>query len=292
MIEPEANFSEHWLAARERFDTIARDRHWPLVAAQLSTDQNPISRVLDMGCGTGSNLRYLRARLAPLMTPPISDWRGFDADQCLLDAARRSTQSSTQSSTHRSPRCDHVQYLRADLADPTNWPEFTANDLVSASALIDLVSEPWLTELITRCARARAALLLALTYDGHSRWQPGHPQDLQILSSFNSDQTRDKGFGVALGSAAVTVAHRLLVHAGYRVSTTRSDWLLDARRRNARQIIEPLIANHCQIAMRAEPTAAIEFEAWAAERRRQLRGGRLRVRVGHFDLLAISENFS
>jgi len=67
--------------------------------------------------------------------------------------------------------------------------------LVTASALLDLVSEDWLAALAARCRESGAAILFALSYDGRIRCSPEEPNDATICALVNEHQRTDKGFG-------------------------------------------------------------------------------------------------
>ena len=83
-------------------------------------------------------------------------------------------------------------------------------DLITASALLDLVSAEWLDRLIVEAAARRLPVYAALTYDGRVRIEPAEAFDAEILSGFNLHQRTDKGFGPALGpDAAARAVERL-----------------------------------------------------------------------------------
>ena len=50
-------------------------------------------------------------------------------------------------------------------------------DLVTASALLDLVSEDWLRRVVDACADSGRAALFAMSYDGEIRWSAGGAPD-------------------------------------------------------------------------------------------------------------------
>lgn len=279
MNEPKASFSADWLAARERFDHTARDRAWPVFAERIQTLLPGIRRIVDLGCGTGSNLRYLSRRLFELAPAGQRQALLIDADSSLLMVARR---------CHRTAPAgiSNIEYQQTNLAGAPDWPALQPGDLVSASALVDLVSLAWLGDLLDRCRRANAVVLLALSYDGRSNWLPAHPLDREVVRLFNLDQQSDKGLGSALGPAAAATASSLLERLGYGVWQARSDWQLDTRHASARRVVSALISDHARIAVQAQSESAEHFEQWAATRQRQLRTGRLRVRIGHLDVLA------
>ena len=82
-------------------------------------------------------------------------------------------------------------------------------DLVTASALLDLVSRAWLTDAVRACAARGAAVLFALSYDGSVRWADEDPDDVLVREALNEHQRREKGLGHALGPDASEVAEAL-----------------------------------------------------------------------------------
>lgn len=256
------SFPETWLALRAGFDGRARSRElearlatW--AAARATRTGRPLA-VVDLGAGSGNNRRHLAPRL-----PVAQDWTLVDADADLLAAARRADPDVAVR------RIDLAADLEAALPDDT--------DLVTASALIDLVSAGWLERLVRRVETAGAALLLVLTYDGRTDWQAGDPLDARVLELVNAHQRTDKGFGPALGPAAGAELARL---AGGRVFQATSDWTIesaDAAMRTA------LVEGWAAAATEMSPGEATAFAAW---RDRSI-GRETLLTVGHVDQLVL-----
>ncbi|MDR9395482.1 MAG: class I SAM-dependent methyltransferase, partial [Roseovarius sp.] len=145
-------FDASWLTLRETADARARDdalfdRARQLLGAGAS--------VLDLGCGTGATARAFAARGIHDV-----DWRLLDNDPALL--------------THASQACPGAATHEIDLADVDALP-LEGVDLVTASALLDLVSRDWVTRFAERLAEARIGLYAVLSYDGVMRWDPSDP---------------------------------------------------------------------------------------------------------------------
>jgi len=103
--------------------------------------------------------------------------------------------------------------------------------LVTASALFDLVSAPFVNALVTtlqeRPLKNPIGLYAALNYDGTTEWTPSHPLDNTVLAAFNRDQQRDKGLGPALGPNATNYLERRFTQASFEVISAPSPWTLD-----------------------------------------------------------------
>jgi hypothetical protein len=240
-------------------------------------------RILDLAAGTGSNMRYLWGHLN---TP--QDWLLVDADASLLAEASAST-----SAARRSVPATTLDNLQKNLQMETrvmnlgtlDQPEiFSGRDLVTASALLDLVSEAWLQQLAAHCRTAGAVGLFALTYDGRSSCSPPDPEDEMVRELLNRHQKNsDKGFGRAAGPDASDAAERCFSAEGYQVRRARSDWLL---RSNARELQQQLFEEWARAATEIAPQQAETIQAWLTRRFRLLDGGQSLVTVGHQDLIA------
>jgi hypothetical protein len=176
-----------------------------------------------------------------------------------------------------------VETQRIDLAVEWGALSFGRDVVVTASALLDLVSERWLADLVERCRAGRSIALFALTYDGRMTLTPTDLDDEWIRQLVNRHQLSDKGFGPALGPAA---AHRLVElfrAAGYHVRTARSDWhLLPTEQPLQQSLLEGWAAAAAELA----PDHADRCGHWLGRRRAHVASGTSRITVGHQDVLA------
>ena len=154
--------------------------------------------------------------------------------------------------------------------------------LLTASALLDLVSARWLDELIGHAAAARATLLFTLNVDGRVHWQPPDPDDEPLQAAFAAHQRRDKGFGPALGTHAVTEALARLQAAGWQAECARSDWRIDGAQSPA--MLQALVDGTAAAATEQSPGLCHAVRAWQQRRTAGLSATRLLV--GHLDLAA------
>ncbi|MEP6467710.1 MAG: class I SAM-dependent methyltransferase [Parafilimonas sp.] len=223
-------------------------------------------RILDLGAGSGSNLRYLTDVQAPTLQGPAADWLLVDHDPSLLS---------------RVPTADGVETRCLDLSTLDDATIFDGRDLVTASALLDLVSEPWLRSLAGRCAEHGAAVLFALNYDGRSACSPEDSDDGAVLALVNEHQRTDKGFGPALGPDATDFAARCFAELGYQVRRAPSDWvLMPASADLQRQLID----GWTQAAGEMAPQQLRMIDAWRERRLAHVAAGWSAITVGHQDI--------
>ncbi len=274
-----SGFSADWLDLREAADHRSRNRKLAHALAKHFDGWRPIS-VVDLGCGTGSNLRAT----APLLGPE-QHWTLVDMDAGLLDAAvaRLATwadgadRQQEKLVLFKGAKRITVEFRRADLARDLDAALGPSANLVTASALFDLVSAEFIGKFAAALARRKSAFYTVLTYDGDQRWTPEHEADAALLDAFNTHQKRDKGFGPAAGPDAADALSEAFSAAGYAVQEGDSAWRLESE--DAALIAD--LANGFAEAAREtglvdEPTIA----AWRAI----TRTGAV---VGHADTLAL-----
>jgi hypothetical protein len=256
------SFTATWLALREPYDHVARDAGLARRLQAWLARRSPI-HVVDLGAGLGSNLRWLGPRLGG-----VQRWRLVEDDPSLV--------------TLGTPRCPEATYLRADLRQDLDQVLAGPLDVVTASALIDLVSGVWLERLVAGVAARRCALLLALTYDGSIELGPAHPFDGRLVELVNRHQRRDKGFGPALGPTASAVLAGLLSGVAGEIRRGASPWLLtpsDAALQSA------LVSGWAEAAAEIAPDEEPAIVAWRERRLAWIIEGQSSMRVGHEDLL-------
>ena len=241
-------FSRDWLALREPFDAAARSV--PL-ARRFAAALPAQSRILDLGAGTGSMMRWLR----PIIGGAQS-WVLADANATLLEQARG----------------PEVETAVVDLAASLERLPLHAVDGVVCSALLDLVSEAWLQRLVRAL---RTPFLACLSVDGDDLFAPPHPLDTLVLHAFRLDQARDKGFGPALGPRASMVAQVTLSERGFGVWSEKSDWTIPA---SATAMLSELVLGYACVS---------DAEEWRHDRQEQIGGEKLAIRIGHRDILAL-----
>jgi SAM-dependent methyltransferase len=270
-----SGFSADWLALREPVDAAARN---PELTARLrdwrrSRERGPLT-VLDLASGTGANLRFL----APLLGGE-QHWRLVDHDPLLL--ARGEEQCGAWAAEREMNLA--LDWQRLDLVDDWARLDFRGVDLVTASALLDLVSADWLERLAQRCRDARAAVFVVLSYDGSIAWEPALAGDERVREQVNRHQRTDKGFGPALGPDAVATLATLLRNLDYEVIARPSPWRLGPEQRPMQTaLLEGWVNAVRQIA----PEAQDDWADWLARRRRWIKQGASRLWVGHEDLFA------
>ena len=157
--------------------------------------------------------------LAPLLPGP-QHWVVHDRDADLLAVAAADLPGPAADGaavTVEARRSDITRLDPGDLAGAT---------LITASALLDLLTETELAGLVTVCAGAGCPVLLTLSVVGRVRLTPADPLDGRVAAAFDAHQRRPTQRGRLLGPDAVARAVEAFDRVGAEVLVRPSPWRL------------------------------------------------------------------
>jgi hypothetical protein len=255
--------SPEWLVLREPADAAARCAE---LAERLRRYLPPTGRVVihDLGGGSGAMGRWFAPRL-----PGRQQWVVHDRDAELLERAVAAPPGSA-SVTVEARRSDVTRLTADDLAGAS---------LITASALLDLLTADELVRMLRACAGR--PMLLALTVTGRVTLTPADPLDAHIGAAFNAHQRRNH----LLGPDAVGAAVEELRGTGTEVRVRPSPWRLNAAHADlSAEWLEGWVAAACE----QEPALAPDARTYRDRRLAQAAAQELAVTVDHADLLVLA----
>ncbi len=263
--------SAAWLTLREPVDAAARAPDLvEKVRSCLPTDR--VAEIHDLGCGTGSMARWLAVQL-----DGPQQWVLWDRDSDLLALAAASPPyqgADGAAVTVETRRCDITRL------EPT---ELAGADLITASAVLDMMTAEELDRLVATCAGASCPVLIALSVTGCVDLVPSDPFDQRVTDAFNAHQRRTVGRRRLLGPDAVGAAVDRFARLGMDVLVRPSPWRLGpGQAALAAEWLHGWLAGACE----QQPELRAEARAYAQRRLAAAAAGRLSVTVNHLDLLA------
>jgi hypothetical protein len=265
-----ARATADWLAVREPPDAKARSAELVEQLRGLLTDDSPLI-VHDLGCGTGSTRRWLGPKLKG-----SQHWIEHDRDRDLIEQPRTPGMTSLDGTAVTvEVRCSDITRLSES--------EIAGASLITASALLDMLTADELIRFASSCAAAGCPCLITLSVKGRVDLRPHDPLDERLQRSFNDHQRRTTPEGTLLGPDAAPMARHQLEQAGMTVSSRPSPWLLGKSDGLAlAEWFEGWLGAACE----QDPTLGQLAEPYADRRRAQLAEGLLSARIHHTDLLA------
>ncbi|HEY0279325.1 MAG TPA: hypothetical protein VGC32_13750 [Solirubrobacterales bacterium] len=272
MSEDVIRVSPDWLDLREPADAAARARDLAdaLDRALPTTDPRVIH---DLGCGTGSMGRWL----APLLSGP-QHWVLHDRDADLLGQAAADAPGPAADGAPVT-----VEVRRTDL-DRMQVRDLSGATLITASALLDMLTEDELDRLIGLCLGAWCPILLTLSVVGEVEVSPAEPLDRRVAAAFDAHQRRTTERGGLLGPDAVDFATQAFRRLGAQVLVRPSPWRLGPA---WSALIAEWFTGWIGAAREQEPALAAELGPYARRRLAEASAGELSVTVAHADLLVL-----
>ncbi|WP_405911383.1 trans-aconitate methyltransferase [Streptomyces longwoodensis] len=265
-------YAPEWLQLREGADASARavDLLDPLRIRLANLPGRSGGAVVhDLGCGTGSMGRWLAPRL-----DGAQHWVLHDRDPYLLHFAAVASPRAAADGSRVT-----VETRRGDVARLT--PDALAGaSLVTASALLDVLTREEVGTLAAACAGAGCPALLTLSVAGRVELTPADPLDEEIAAAFNAHQRRDG----LLGPDAVTVAAEAFADRGATVKIQPSPWRLGPAEA---ALTAQWLRGWVGAAVEQRPELAARAERYLAARLAACAAGDLHVTVHHSDLLAL-----
>jgi len=264
--------SSGWLDLREPADAAARARDL-VEHLRRRLPANGRRVIHDLACGTGSMGRWL----APLVPGP-QRWVLHDRDPDLLEVAAADVPepAADGASVVVETRVSDVTRLRADdLAEAT---------LITASALLDLMTREELAGLIDVCSRAGCPVLLTLSVVGRVDLTPADPLDSRVAAAFDAHQRRLTAGGRLLGPDAVAAAVEGFRELGAEVLVRPTPWRLAPAEA---ELAASWLAGWIGAACEQEHELASDARLYERRRMAEARAGRLGVSIGHADLLVL-----
>jgi predicted RNA methylase len=260
-----------WLELREAADARARSRE--LVAQLRRRVSGDSWSIHDLACGSGSVGRWL----APLL-PGSQRWILHDRDVDLLELAAVNVPGRA------ADGADVEVETRVSDVTRLGPGEFEGATLVTASALLDLLTRTELTSLIDACSRAGCPVLFALSVTGRVQLLPPDPLDARLAAAFDAHQRRVTPRGSLLGPDAFGAAVHRFRRLGTEVVVRSSPWRLGAA---DRELAIEWLAGWVDAACEQVPSLARDAASYRCRRVNEAHAGTLAVTVGHADLLVL-----
>jgi hypothetical protein len=263
--------SAAWLRLRESADAAARAPEFVgPVRCQLDGARPVV--IHDLGAGTGAVGRWLAPRL-----PGPQRWIMHDRDADLLHRAAAGTVDAVAGGEPvavETRRCDISRLAAGDLAGAS---------LVTASAVLDLLTAEEVDRVVAACAGAGCPALLMISVTGCVELTPADPLDAEIAAAFTAHQRRTVGGRTLLGAGAADATVAAFARRGVAIRVRSSPWRLGAEQAD---LASAWFAGWLAAACEQRPDLIRATAAYSARRLAEAASGRLRVVVGHADLLA------
>jgi hypothetical protein len=266
--------SREWLALREPADAAARARDLIEPLRRVLPATGPLE-IHDLGGGTGAMGRWL----APLL-PGRQHWVVHDRDRDLLELAVTERPGAAADGEPVTVEARHSDITRLPAS------ALTGATLITASALLDMLTEAELDVLATVCADVGSPILITLSVVGRVELTPPDRLDRRLAAAFDAHQRRETERGRLLGPDAVARAVDEFSRRGSEVILGPSPWRLGAAQT---ELMVEWFTGWVAAATEQEAQLANDTGDYTRRRLAQAAAGQLAVLVDHADLLILPQ---
>lgn len=256
------------MTLREPVDAAARSADLVERLVRLFAGRDRLV-IRDLGCGTGSMGRWL----SPLLPNP-QHWIMQDREPDLLGHVYMGV-TSTAPVTVETRLGDLGGVTAADLA---------GTSLVTASALLDILTVGEVDRLAAACVEARVPALFTLSVLGEVELSPAEPFDAEITAAFNEHQRRVQDGRRLLGPDAPAAIVESFEKRGAEVRVAPSPWQLGG---DHGELTVEWLRGWVGAAVEQRRELATTAASYLRQRLDAVEAGRLGGRVGHVDVLAV-----
>ncbi|HQU51949.1 MAG TPA: hypothetical protein PK643_03005 [Saprospiraceae bacterium] len=250
-----------WLQHRYEYDAEAR---WALPLLQW-IEQYPrkIYRIVDLGAGLGSNLRFWSKRING-----AQDWTLVEIDESLIAQGSIWLEHLPDGVSARYMHKDFLTYLRQQPPP----------DLLLCNALLDVLTARQVVDLLDYVWANDLPLMSSINYSG-MEFFPGLPEDQRFIAAYEAHMEREQSTGYALGRSLEPLL--ATISGPYDVAMHASPWKVPAK--DARMLTFLLDYMEQAVPEIISLEDLPSFRRWLQVRRHQVREGQLHAMVLHQD---------
>ncbi|KGE87324.1 MAG: class I SAM-dependent methyltransferase [Phaeodactylibacter xiamenensis] len=284
----DTQFATDWLEERYRFDVAARNPKVEAACLQYFA-QHPMVSIIDIGAGTGANFIYLSEKF-----PQSQQWALVELNPNLLKRARERLKIWAAAKDYtvredgqnldfrRNDQHIQVQLLQGSFLELPRLLQPDQYQMVTASAVFDLLCEQMLSDLVQTFHQNRLALLTTLNYESMA-YLPADAEDDHWIRLYETHMQREQDFGKALGPrcsdflekeyAQLPTAQMLRAPSRWQIEP--ADTFMHG---HMLQFLEQSL-----LEMKSMGHSGKGLDAWLQRKKVQLQSQQLRLSVAHSD---------
>jgi len=285
-------FSLSWIKAREKYDLKYRSN---LLKEQYKKDKSFFNRIIDLGSGNGSFLRYCHSKKMIFEEMLLVDY-----DSKLLRDFYASTYSYLNGTNYNilkeSPtkyklkkidviKTKNIQLMNTDILKSLNI--INNYNLISLSAMSDILPTLFIKKLLNIVGKNKI-IYFSICFDGSIKWTSSHKYDKYILTMFNKHQEMNKISGYALGLKSIKLIKEYSAKKKYSFQVEDSSWELKSYDEDSKNFQKMYLDTICKPLKKDDITDKDMLSEWRNVKLKDIVSGKSKIIVGHKDILILT----
>ena len=285
-------FSLSWIKAREKYDSKHRSN---LLKEQYKKDKSFFNKIIDLGSGNGSFLRYCHNKKIVFEEMLLIDYNSK-----LLRDFYPSTYNYLNGTNYNILKESPVKYQlkKIDIIKTKNIQLMNTDilksldiinnyNLISLSAMSDILPVLFIKKLLNKVGKNKI-IYFSICFDGSIKWDSSHKYDKYVLTMFNKHQEMNKSSGYVVGSKSIKLIKEYSEKKKYSFQIKDSSWELKSYDENAKYFQKMYLDTICRPLKKDDITDKDMLSEWRNVKLKDIVSGTSKIIVGHKDILILT----
>jgi len=285
-------FQLTWINAREKYDFLARSN---LLCKHYKNNKKNFAKIIDLGCGTGSFLRWCyHNKIA------FDEMLLVDHDKKLLSnfpiitkkflkeynyKIIKNTETRFEILKKNIAKKDKITLKRQDIS--MVLPIINKYNLISFSAITDILSKTFIKNLFSSVA-SKKVIYFSICFNGKIKWNIINEHDKYIVSQFNKHQASFKNDIYTMGSKSIKFIKNISKIKNFNSSNKDSSWVIPSKKDIDRMFQKQYLKTIYNALKKDKETNYDILYNWYKFRMKKIDLHKSDLVVGHEDILILT----
>ena len=285
-------FSLSWIKAREKYDSKHRSN---LLKEQYKKDKSFFNKIIDLGSGNGSFLRYCHNKKIVFEEMLLIDYnskllRDFYASTYnYLNGTNynilKESPTKYQLKKIDTIKTENIQLMNTDILKSLDI--INNYNLISLSAMSDILPILFIKKLLNKVGKNKI-IYFSICFDGSIKWDSSHKYDKYVLTMFNKHQEMNKISGYVVGSKSIKLIKEYSAKKKYSFQIKDSSWELKSYDENAKYFQKMYLDTIYKPLKKDDITDKDMLSEWRKVKLKDIVSGKSKITVGHKDILILT----
>ena len=282
-------FALSWIKMREKYDSRSRS---DLLQKQYKIDKSFFKKIIDLGSGNGSFLRFCHTKKLI-----FNEMLLLDHDIKLLRNFYSTTCSHLKESRYRLLKESPTKYLLKNIGvtktrniDLVNVDILKSLDIInqyniiSLSAMSDILPPSFIKKLLSHVSKNKI-IYFSICFNGKVDWNIKHKYDKYILTMFNKNQETNKGSGYVIGCKSIKLIKEYSIKNKHNIMIKDSSWKINSYNEGDKIFQKMYLDTLYRPLKKDSVTNKDMLFEWKEAKLKKIISGRSKIIVGHKDIL-------